>query len=366
VVANRELAEALFELAESHPPGEERLALLRAAYAVFDHPHELGRRRRVPEAIPLEALPVVTMLRSCHTVDALAAAVQRLAGPHPQRAANTRRSFLSQAEVHAVLAATDGLDVHQLRGAVHFHTRASDGATSLEEMARACLRRGASWAVVADHTRGLACVNGLDAEGVRLQRAVIDAWNRSHDDELRLLQGLEVEILEDGSLDLPRAARADVLVVAAIHTGLAERRDQTARLLRALDEPQVWALAHPRGRMFARRSGIRANWEVVFGAAAAGGVLVEINGFPRRQDPDPGLIRLAWECGCRFLLGSDAHHPRHLAFDATALALAASAGIPRAAIASFDPLDAVLPPWLAAPEPPQKQRGLPGRGARIR
>jgi histidinol phosphatase-like PHP family hydrolase len=156
------------------------------------------------------------------------------------------------------------------------------------------------------------------------------------------------------------------LAVAAIHTGLAERRDQTARLLRALDEPQVWALAHPRGRLFTRRSGIRANWEVVFGAAAAGGVLVEINGFPRRQDPDPGLIRLAWECGCRFLLGSDAHHPRHLAFDATALALAASAGIPRAAIASFDPLDAVLPPWFAVPEPARKQRGLPDRGARVR
>jgi histidinol phosphatase-like PHP family hydrolase len=366
VVANRELAEALFELAESHPPGKERLALLRAAYAVFDHPHELGRRRHLPEAIPLEVLSVVTMLRSCRTVDALAAAVQRLAGPYPQRAAHTRRGFLSQAEVHAVLAAASGLEARQLRGAFHFHTRASDGAASLEEMARACLRRGTSWAVVADHTRGLACVNGLDGEGVGLQRAVIDAWNRWHADELHVLQGLEVEILEDGSLDLPRSARGDVLVVAAVHTELAERRDQTGRLLRALEEPRVWAFAHPRGRLFARRSGIRANWEVVFGAAAAASVLVEINGFPRRQDPDPGLIRLAWECGCRFLLGSDAHHPRHLVFDATALALAASAGVPRAAIASFDPLDSVLPAWFSAPEPPRKQRGLPDRGARVR
>ena len=366
MVSNRELAEALFDLAESHAPGDERLALLRAAYAVFDHPHELGGRQRLPEAIPLEALPTVALLRSTRGADALAAAVERLAGPQPPRGRPTRRGYLSQAEVHEALAAAPGLEPRQLRGAFHFHTRASDGASSLEEMARACLRRGASWAVVADHTRGLACVNGLDGEGVALQRALVEAWNRRRADELRLLQGLEVEILEDGSLDLPRASRGDVLVIAAIHTGLAERRDQTGRLLRALEEPQVWALAHPRGRLFARRSGIRANWEVVFGAAAAAGVLVEINGFPRRQDPDPGLIRLAWECGCRFLLGSDAHHPRHLAFDATALALAAAAGLPRAAIANFDVLDAVLPTWLPPPEPPGKQRGLPGRGARAR
>jgi len=366
VVSNRELAEALFELAESHPPGEERLALLRAAYAVFDHPHELGGRQRLPDAIPLETLPVVAMLRGSRGVDALAAVVQRLAGGHPSGGGHTRRDFLSQAEVHAMLDAADELDVRQLRGAFHFHTRASDGAASLDEMARACLRRGASWAVVADHTRGLACVNGLDGEGVALQRAQVDAWNRRRSDELRLLQGLEVEILEDGSLDLPRSARAEILVVAAVHTSLAERRDQTGRLLRALEEPLVWALAHPRGRLFARRGGVRANWEVVFGAAAAASVLIEINGFPRRQDPDPGLIRMAWECGCRFLLGSDAHHPRHLAFDATALALAATAGLPRAAIASFDPLDAVLPAWLAPPEPARKQRGLPDRGARLR
>lgn len=366
MVSNRELAEALFELAESHPPGDERLALLRAAYAVFDHPHELGRRQRLPDAIPLEALPVVALLRSSRGVDALAAAVQRLAGPQPPKGGHTRRDFLSQAEVDETLAAAPGLEVRQLRGAFHFHTRASDGAASLEQMARACLRRGYSWAVVADHTRGLACVNGLDGEGVALQRVLIEAWNRRRADELRLLQGLEVEILEDGSLDLPRSARGEVLVVAAVHTSLAERRDQTGRLLRALEEPQVWALAHPRGRLFARRAGIRANWEVVFGAAASAGVLVEINGFPRRQDPDPGLIRLAWECGCRFLLGSDAHHPRHLAFDATALALAAAAGLPRTAIASFDPLDAILPPWLAPPEPARKQRGLPDRGARLR
>ena len=126
---------------------------------------------------------------------------------------------------------------------------------------------------------------------------------------------------------------------AAVHTGLAERRDQTGRLLRAIEEPGVWALAHPRGRLFARRPGVRANWEVVFRAAAAAGVLIEINGFPRRQDLDPALLGVARDVGCRFLLASDAHHARHLAFEETAVALAPRGGVPASAIVNFEPLD---------------------------
>ncbi len=119
----------------------------------------------------------------------------------------------------------------------------------------------------------------------------------------------------------------------------------------------MWALAHPRGRLFARRAGIRANWEVVFAAAAAAGVLVEINGFPRRQDLDPTLVALARAAGCRFLLASDAHHPRHLAFDATAVALLPAAASTEAAIVNFEPLD-----HLAAERPDLELPGGP-RGA---
>jgi histidinol phosphatase-like PHP family hydrolase len=339
VVSNADLAEALFQLAESHPPGELRLALLRAAFAVFDHPRELRSSRRLPETVPLEVLPTVSMLRACRGRDALFAAAHRLAGPHRLRASATREGFLSAAEVSQVVAEGRGLDPRLLRGAAHWHTRASDGAGTLEAMARACQRRGVAWAVVTDHTRGLECVNGLDSEGVEMQRRAVASWNRRRGEELWLVQGLEAEILEDGRLDLPRTAREGVLLVAAVHTGLGERRDQTGRLLRALQEPGVWALAHPRGRLFARRAGIRANWEVVFAAAASAGVLIEVNGFPRRQDLDPTLLGLAREARCRFLLASDAHHPRHLAFEATAVALCARAGISRESIVNFEPLD---------------------------
>lgn len=336
MVTNATLAEGLFQLADSHPPGAERLALLRAAYAVWDHPRELAGVRRLPDTIPLEALPTVAMLHRARGEDALAAVVARLAGPRPANGAATRAGFLSAAQVTVALAASP-LEPRHLRGAAHFHTHASDGVASLEAMAKACQRRGAQWAVVADHTRGLACVNGLDGEGVALQRRAVAAWNRRHSEELLLLQGLEVEVLEDGSLDLPRPARGGLLLIAAVHTGLEETRDQTPRLLRALEEPGVWALAHPRGRLFARRGGLRANWEVVFAAAAAAGVLVEINGFPRRQDLDPTLTRLAGEAGCRFLLASDAHHPRHLRFEEWGVAIAAQAGLAADRIANFAP-----------------------------
>ncbi|MFI5142747.1 MAG: hypothetical protein ACHQHM_01815 [Thermoanaerobaculales bacterium] len=339
VPGNASLANALFELAESHPPGEPRLGLLRAAYAIFDHPREIDGMRRLPETVPLEALPTVAMLRACRSDDALAAATERLAGPQRTRGRATREGFLTAAEVGRALTDAGDLDPRRLRGAVHWHTRASDGVAALELMARTCLRRGATWAVVTDHTRGLSCVNGLDAEGVALQHRAVLAWNRRHGDELWLLQGLEAEILEDGRLDLPRHARDGVLVVAAVHTGLGDRGDQTRRLLQAIREPGVWALAHPQGRLFTRRGGIRANWEVVFTAASSAGVLLEVNGFPRRQDLDVPLLRLAVAARCRFVLASDAHHPRHLAFDRTAVALAQLAGVAREAIVNFDLVD---------------------------
>jgi histidinol phosphatase-like PHP family hydrolase len=351
VVTNADLAEALFQLAEGHPAGDEQLALLRAAYAVFDHPRELDGARRLPETIPLEALPTVTMLRSVAGPDALTAVVERLAGPLPRRASATREGFLTAAAAQTALSDAGGVDPRHLRGAVHWHTRASDGVAPLDVMSKACLRHGASWAVVADHTRGLACVNGLDGEGIALQRRSVEAWNRRRGDELWLVQGLETEVGEDGRLDLPRRARSGLLVLAAVHTDLTSRRDQTHRLLRAVAEPGVWGLAHPRGRLFARRSGVRANWELVFEAAARHDVLLEINGFPRRQDLDVSLIRVASGLGCRFFLASDAHHPRHLAFDATALALAVAAGIPAAAIVNFSTLDhlAAARPDLSLP-----------------
>lgn len=323
------LAEALFALSEQEPPGDRRVALLKAGYAAFDAPHAAGSSAL--SSAPDWLKPLVSQLLACPGPDALDAAVQRLSsGGQPRRRA-TRDGYLARAEVGEITAAGPGyLRPERLRGAIHWHTSASDGKASLERMAHACRRRGVTWAMVSDHSRGLEVASGLDREGVRLQRRAVADWNRRHGDELRLFQGLEVEVLADGTLDVPAGERLEVdCVLAAVHSHFDPDRDQTERLLRAVATPGVDVLAHPRGRQFHHRQGLRARWETVFAACADHGVAVEINGFPRRQDLDADLARVAVEAGCEVVLASDAHAPHHLEFDAYACAIAARAGVPR-------------------------------------
>jgi histidinol phosphatase-like PHP family hydrolase len=342
---NGALAEALFALADQEEPGDRRVALLKAGYAVFDTTGD-GRRAAVAKA-PDWLRPLVDQLAACPGEDALAAAVQRLAsGSRPRRRA-TRENYLSRSEVHRILA-NGPKEIHpdRMRGAAHWHTTDSDGKTAIESMARTCQRGGYAWSMVTDHSRGLEVASGLDAEGLRLQRRRIDRWNDRSGNDHRVFQGLEVEVLEDGALDVPRGERLEVeCIVAAVHRLFDPDRDQTERLLRAVATPGVHVLAHPRARHFHNRPGLRARWEVVFASCAELGVAVEINGFPRRQDLDWDLARLAVDAGCEFLLASDAHAPRHLEFDRYASAIAMKAGVPRERILNVMHADE-LEVWL--------------------
>jgi histidinol phosphatase-like PHP family hydrolase len=343
---NGALAEALFALAELEAPGERRIALLKAGYAAIDATGT-ARQAALRDAPPW-LKPLVSQLADCRGEGALQAAVQRLAsGDRPPRRVSRDR-FLSRAEVAEILAAGPAeLLPQRLRGAFHWHTSDTDGRASLETMARACERRGATWAVVTDHSKGLDIASGLDREGVLLQRRRVDAWNARRGDELRLLQGLEVEVLEDGTVDVPHGERGEIeCVVAAVHRQFDPDRDQTERLLRAIATPGVHVLAHPRGRHFHQRPGLRARWELVFSACAEHRVAVEINGFPRRQDLDWELARLAAEAGCEFLLASDAHATTHLEFDAYACAIAIKAGIPRERVLNAGQVESFTS-WLA-------------------
>ncbi len=343
--SNRALAEALFQLAEGEPHGDRKLAFLKAGYRALDATRPASRE--LLEEAPAWLRPLVSQLVACRGDGALEAAVERLRSGRPSRRRPARARFLSRVEVRETLAgAPEELDPRRLRGAFHWHTDASDGKASLEAMARACLRRGASWAVVTDHSRGLEVASGLDREGVLLQRRRVERWNREHGEEMLLLQGLEVEILEDGTVDVPALEREEIdVVVAAVHRRLDPGPDQTERLLRAVSTPGVRVLAHPRGRLFHHRSGVRARWEKVFAACAEHGVAVEINGFPRRQDLDWELARLAVGTGCLFVLASDAHAPAHLAFDEYACAIASRAGVPPARILNLRQAE-VVRDWL--------------------
>lgn len=332
MIAHGDLAEALFALSEGEPPGDRRLALLRAAYAVFDS--TTGAREAALREAPGWLKPLIHQLAACHGNDALDAAVQRLRGEASPRRRSAREGYLSRVEMKDLLdEGPEELRPERMRGAFHWHTSDSDGKASLDGMARACLRRGSAWSVVTDHSRGLEVASGLDAVGVRLQRSRVESWNAKHGDDHRLFQGLEIEVLEDGTLDVPKGERFEIeCVVAAVHRHFDPDRDQTERLLRAVATPGVHVLAHPRGRHFHQRPGIKARWEKVFSGCSENGVAVEINGFPRRQDLDSDLTRLAVERGCEIILASDAHAVPHLEFDAFAAAIAMQAAVPRSQI----------------------------------
>jgi histidinol phosphatase-like PHP family hydrolase len=344
--SNSGLAEALFALSEQEEPGDRRVALLKAGYAVFDTPDD-GRLAALSVA-PDWLRPLIDQLATCHGEDALDAAVQRLAsGTRPRRRA-TRQRYLSRTDVNRILT-TGPKELHpdRMRGAAHWHTTDSDGKTAIESMARSCQRGGYAWSMVTDHSRGLEVASGLDAEGLRLQRKRIDRFNGRSGEDHRVFQGLEIEVLEDGALDVPHGERLEVeCIVVAVHRLFDPDRDQTERLLRAIASPGVHVLAHPRARHFHNRPGLRARWEVVFASCAELGVAVEINGFPRRQDLDWELARLAVDAGCEFLLASDAHAPRHLEFDAYACAIAMKAEVPRERILNVMHADE-LEVWLA-------------------
>ena len=326
-VSNADLAEALFSLAEMEAPGDRRIAYLKAGYTIFDG--ENSGHRAVLDQAPPWLRSLLSQLIECSGPDALEAATQRLSDGGKARRRGTRENYLSQVDVRRFNTEADpDLSPQRMRGAFHWHTTDSDGKAPLETMARACRRQGSTWAVVTDHSRGLEVASGLDHEGVKLQRRRLDRWNRQFRDDLRLFQGLEVEILEDGTIDIPQKERQELdCVVAAVHRHFDPDRDQTERLLRAISSPFVHVLAHPRARHFHSRPGLRARWERVFTACAENEVAVEINGFPRRQDLDWDLARLAAGCNCTFILASDAHAPRHLEFDAYACAIAGRADL---------------------------------------
>jgi len=195
-----------------------------------------------------------------------------------------------------------------LRGDLQSHTQDSDGRETLGTMATAAAERGLEYLAITDHSRHLAMVKGLDEEGLARQMDEIDALNEDLEG-FRLLKGIEVDILEDGSLDLSDdiLSRLDV-VVAAVHSQFGLSRDkQTERIIRAMDNPNVHILAHPTGRLLGQREGYLVDMERLLRAAKERGCFVELNAQPQRLDLDDSACRLAKELGVKVVISTDAH-----------------------------------------------------------
>ncbi|MGN6125835.1 MAG: PHP domain-containing protein, partial [Humibacter sp.] len=240
-----------------------------------------------------------------------------------------------------------------LRGDLHSHTEWSDGTVPIEAMADAATRLGREYQAVTDHSPHLTVANGLTTERLMQQLGSIEEWNAAHPDDVTLLTGIEVDILEDGTLDQTPdvLSRLDV-VVASVHSKLrAEKTVMTRRMLAAVRHPSTAVLGHCTGRLVQGSRGTRPQSEFdaerVFAACAENDVAVEINSRPERQDPPDDLIALALDAGCLFSIDSDAHAPGHLDFVTLGAARAQAAGVPADRIITTWPLPR-LRTWLDA------------------
>jgi DNA polymerase (family 10) len=204
--------------------------------------------------------------------------------------------------------------LEDVRGDLHCHTNATDGMDSLESMAHAAEARGYEYLAISDHTRHLRVANGLDVRRLSQQMRAIDRLNaKLH--KLTILKSAEVDILEDGSLDLPNGIlrKLDV-VVGAIHDRFdLPRARQTERIVRAMDNPSFNILAHPTGRLLGEREGCAIDMERLMEAALVRRCFLEVNAQPKRRDLADSYCRLAKDLGLKVAVSTDAHSTVQLA-----------------------------------------------------
>lgn len=237
--------------------------------------------------------------------------------------------------------------LEDLRAELHCHSTWSDGAVSIAEMARAAAERGLRLLAITDHSGYLGVTGGLKAEALPEQRAEIERVQQEMGGSIRLLHGIEVDITADGSLALPDEALAGLdLVIASLHSSLRQPREViTERLLRAIRNPHVDAIAHPSGRLLPNREGADLDWDAVLAAARECGVALEINASPTRLDLNDVYARRALELGIPLMINTDAHAPDHLALARFGVAVARRAWAPPEAVINTWEPDTIVD-WL--------------------
>ncbi|MGH8979959.1 MAG: PHP domain-containing protein [Acidimicrobiales bacterium] len=239
-----------------------------------------------------------------------------------------------------------------LRGDVHSHSDWSDGGSPIEEMANAAAELGHDYLALTDHSPRLTVAHGLDAARLRRQLDVVAEVNERVA-PFRLLTGIEVDILLDGSLDQEDEllARLDV-VVASVHSKLRMDADaMTARMLAAVRSPLTDVLGHCTGRLVSGRGRPASTFDAgaVFEACAETGTAVEINSRPERRDPPEELLRRAVDAGCLFSIDTDAHAPGQLEWQYLGCEQAVAAGVDPSRVVNTWTLQA-LGEWAAGHE----------------
>ena len=244
-------------------------------------------------------------------------------------------TYLAKIEAESVVPLTDAGAVYRaaLRGDCHLHSTWSDGAAEIEAMAATAIDLGHEYMVLTDHSARLTIAHGLNEQRLTDQLAEVARINAeiaAAGQNFRILTGMEVDILADGSLDLSDQMLAELdVVVASVHSKLRmEREPMTERMVMAVANPHVDILGHCTGRMIGKRPESTFDADFVFAACAQFGTAVEINCRPERLDPPRALIDLAIEYGCWFSIDSDAHATGQLEWQPLGCNRAAERNVP--------------------------------------
>ena len=215
------------------------------------------------------------------------------------------------AEAHALPKLVEKRDI---RGDLHMHTTATDGRATLEEMAEAARELGYEYIAITDHSKAIAMAFGLDEKRVVEFAQTVRRINETGNLGIRIFSGLECDIMKEGEMDIAWDALAELdIVIGSVHSHMnLEPEAMTDRLLRALECPQLKALGHPTGRLLLHRDPFSFDFDRVISEAVRRGVWLEINSSPERLDLSANHVRAAKAKGARFIVSTDAHHPKHL------------------------------------------------------
>ena len=252
-----------------------------------------------------------------------------------------RQDFISLAEARRLLAIKRGWSKN-LRGDLQMHTRWSDGSGTIAQMAHAAKERSYEYIAITDHSKGLRIAGGIDEQALTKQGAEIAKLNALISESggnLIVLRSIEMNLNQRGDGDMSSKSLSSLdLILGSFHSSLRRVEDQTERYLAALRNPNIQILAHPRGRIYNYRVGLKADWPRVLAEAAALDKALEVDCYPDRQDLNVRLLKLARKHGTRVSLGTDAHHPWQLEFIEFGLAATLLAKIPADRIINFMPI----------------------------
>ncbi len=231
------------------------------------------------------------------------------------------------------------VELTDIRGDLQMHTSATDGQATIDEMAHAARALRYEYVAITDHSKRVTMAHGLDPKRLREQWKAIDEWNAASRG-FTILKSIELDILENGKLDLPDDVLAEAdYVVATIHYGINQTEQElTRRLVGAAQHRWIDAIGHPTGRLLEKREPYRLDFDALARACAASGCLLELNGHPERMDLPDTLAAAAKQHGVRLVLSTDSHQPNNLTFMRYAVDLARRAGLEADDILNTRPL----------------------------